>query len=138
MRVETGGFENSFRVRHFSHNSLQVISMNKVFKSVWSEALGAWVAASELCRGRGKGGGKVARAVLLAVGLGVAGGAFAQSNGVTAGPNAVALHTTDIAVGPGATAQSKTKDAIAIGDAAKSTADGATAIGAGATAAANF
>ncbi|QIE25258.1 ESPR-type extended signal peptide-containing protein [Caballeronia sp. SBC2] len=112
--------------------------MNKVFKSVWSEALGAWVAASELCRGRGKGGGKTARAVALVIGLSVAGGAFAQSNGVTAGPNAVALHTTDIAVGPGATAQSKTKDAIAIGDAAKSIADGATAIGAGVTAAAAY
>jgi hypothetical protein len=44
--------------------------MNKVFKSVWSEALGAWVAASELCRGRGKGGGRVARAVVLVAGLG--------------------------------------------------------------------
>jgi autotransporter adhesin len=63
--------------------------MNKVFKSVWSEALGAWVAASELCRGRGKGGGKVARAVALAVGLGVAGGVFAAGarkiSGVAAG-----------------------------------------------------
>ena len=52
--------------------------MNRIFKSVWSEALGAWVAASEKCRGRGKGGAKVARAVLLAVGLSVAGGAFAD------------------------------------------------------------
>ena len=69
-------------------------------------------------------------------GVGGGGGVFAQSNGVTAGPNAVALHTTYIAVGPGATAQSKTKDAIAIGDAAKSTADGATAIGAGSAVAA--
>jgi autotransporter adhesin len=58
LSVKTNRFKDLFRVRHISHNSLQVFSMNKVFKSVWSEALGAWVAASELCRGRGKGGGK--------------------------------------------------------------------------------
>jgi len=108
--------------------------MNKVFKSVWSEVLGAWVAASELCRGRGKGGGKVARAVALAVGLGMAGGAFAAgpgtelSNGVNP-PNTT--NATDIAIGPNAAAQSTNKDAIAIGDTAKSTADGAIAIGGG-------
>ena len=28
--------------------------MNKSFKSIWNEALGAWVAASELDRARGK------------------------------------------------------------------------------------
>jgi len=108
--------------------------MNKVFKSVWSEALGAWVAASELCRGRGKGGGKVARAVMLAVGLSMAGGVFAAgpgtelSNGVSP-PSTT--NATDIAIGPGATAQSTAggKDAIAIGDTAKSTADGAIGIG---------
>jgi autotransporter adhesin len=132
--VKTSRFEDLFRVRHISHNYLQVFSMNKVFKSVWSEALGAWVAASELCRGRGKGGGKVARAVMLAVGLSMAGGVFAAgpgtelSNGVSP-PSTT--NATDIAIGPGATAQSTAggKDAIAIGDTAKSTADGAIGIG---------
>jgi trimeric autotransporter adhesin len=136
LREKTDCSSNSFRVRHIPHNSLQVISMNKVFKSVWSEALGAWVAASELCRGRGKGGGKVARAVALVVGLGMAGGAFAAgpgtelSNGVSP-PNTT--NATDIAIGPNAAAQSTNggKDAIAIGDTAKSTADGAIAIGGG-------
>src|SRR5471032_2957299 len=105
--------------------------MNKVFKSVWSEAVGAWVAASELCRGRGKGGGKVARAVMLAVGLGAAGAAFAGGNGTSYTGNgaATATNTTDNAIGSGASATSKTKDAIAIGDAAASTADGAISIG---------
>jgi len=105
--------------------------MNKVFKSVWSEALGAWVAASELCRGRGKGGGKVARAVALVVGLGVAGVVFAAGAGtsVSNASPATATNLTDIAIGSGATAQSKTKDAIAIGDTAASTADGAISIG---------
>ncbi|HEV7834900.1 MAG TPA: ESPR-type extended signal peptide-containing protein [Caballeronia sp.] len=104
--------------------------MNKVFKSVWSEALGAWVAASELCRGRGKGGGKAARAVAL-VGLLTAigsSGAFA-GNGLALGSGADAANTTDIAFGSGASAASKTKDAIAIGDTAKSTNDYAIAIG---------
>ncbi|WP_256927691.1 ESPR-type extended signal peptide-containing protein, partial [Caballeronia sordidicola] len=105
--------------------------MNKVFKSVWSEALGAWVAASELCRGRGKGGGKVARAVALAVALGMAGGAFAAGAGtsVSNASPATATNLTDIAIGSGATAASKTKDAIAIGDTAASSADGAISIG---------
>ncbi|MGA7812288.1 ESPR domain-containing protein, partial [Caballeronia sp.] len=102
--------------------------MNKVFKSVWSEALGAWVAASELCRGRGKGGGKAARAVALVVGLGVAGGAFA---GVTLSDTATAVNPTDIAIGPNSLASSVTADAIAIGDTARSTANGAIAIGGG-------
>ncbi|WP_366518650.1 ESPR domain-containing protein, partial [Neorhizobium sp. SHOUNA12B] len=28
--------------------------MNRSFRSVWNEALGAWVAASEVCAARGK------------------------------------------------------------------------------------
>jgi len=129
--VAANYFLSSFRVRHIPHNSLQVFSMNKVFKSVWSEALGAWVAASELCRGRGKGGGKVARAVALAVALGMAGGAFAAGAGtsVSNASPATATNLTDIAIGSGATAASKTKDAIAIGDTAASSADGAISIG---------
>jgi hypothetical protein len=105
--------------------------MNKVFKSVWSEALGAWVAASELCRGRGKGGRKAARAVVLAVGVMAAGGAFAAGAGTAVsndGP-ATAANLTDIAIGSDAKAQSSSKDAIAIGDFANSSADGAIAIG---------
>jgi hypothetical protein len=60
--------------------------MNKVFKSIWSEALGAWVAASELCRGRGKGGGKVARsaaAVVLVLAAGSAMASTTSGNGAT-------------------------------------------------------
>ena len=69
--------------------------MNKVFKSVWSEALGAWVAASELCRGRGKGGGKVARSAAAAALILAAGSVMASTatgNGATTvGPNDNAL-----------------------------------------------
>ena len=102
--------------------------MNKVFKSVWSEALGAWVAASELCRGRGKGGGKAARAVALVVGLGLAGVAFAA--GVTTSDTATAVQYNGYRDrSECAWHKSHSQDAIAIGDTAKSTADGAIAIG---------
>jgi hypothetical protein len=108
---------------------LQVFSMNKVFKSVWSEALGAWVAASELCRGRGKGGGQMARAVALVVGLtGAAGGAFAGT-GLALGTGSDAAKATDIAFGPGAIAASKNQDALAIGDTAKALNDYSIAFG---------
>jgi autotransporter adhesin len=130
--VITDRYFDSLRVQTLSDTHWQVISMNRIFKSVWSEALGAWVAASEKCRGRGKRGAKSARAVLLAVGLSVAGGAFAAI-GTELGVNDVTANPTDIAIGVNASAQSKTKDAIAIGDTAKSTADGAIAIGANVT-----
>jgi hypothetical protein len=83
--------------------------MNKVFKSVWSEALGAWVAASKLTRGRGKGGGKVARAVALVVVAFGAGSAYAGS-GLSLGGGAGtadATNPTDIAFGSGATYRSR-------------------------------
>jgi autotransporter adhesin len=57
--------------------------MNKTYRSVWNEALGAWVAASETVKARGKGGGRV-RAAVLAAGLAAvtalgAGDAWAQA-----------------------------------------------------------
>ncbi|WP_158937685.1 ESPR-type extended signal peptide-containing protein [Burkholderia sp. S171] len=72
--------------------------MNKVFKSVWSEALGAWVAASELCRGRGKGGGKVARAVAAVALVLAAGGVMAST---TSGNGATTVGPADNALGDG-------------------------------------
>src|ERR1700722_5555279 len=39
------GFESTFT---------QVCKMNKVYKSVWNESLGAWVAVAENSAGRGK------------------------------------------------------------------------------------
>src|ERR1700722_18834726 len=43
------GFESTFT---------QVCKMNKVYKSVWNESLGAWVAVSENSAARGKSSGK--------------------------------------------------------------------------------
>jgi hypothetical protein len=64
---------DSLHVQTLSDTHWQVISMNRIFKLIWSEAFSAWGAASEKCRGRGKRRAKSARAVLLAVGLSVAG-----------------------------------------------------------------
>src|SRR5690349_7464643 len=42
--------------------------MNKSYRSIWNEALGAWVAASETTRARGKrGGSRVALAAAASV-----------------------------------------------------------------------
>ena len=101
--------------------------MNKVFKSVWSEALGAWVAASELCRGRGKGGGKVARGVAALALMAAAAGAAAAINqgnqSSTSGPG-------DIALGDYASVNgTATGNSIAIGYSTKTNAQNAFSIG---------
>jgi trimeric autotransporter adhesin len=60
-------------------NSSQVLGMNKFFKSIWSDALGAWVATSEKSPARGKRSGRVARgvaAMVLMVGAGSASATF--------------------------------------------------------------
>ncbi|VTU37889.1 Adhesin YadA precursor [Variovorax sp. PBL-H6] len=57
--------------------------MNKSYRTVWNEALGAWVAASEITKARGKrsrSSAVVAAAVVL-VALGGSGGAGAQAVG---------------------------------------------------------
>ena len=43
--------------------------MNRSYRSIWNESLGAWVAASEITRSRGKGGVVVAMAGLLALAI---------------------------------------------------------------------
>ncbi|SAL43043.1 trimeric autotransporter adhesin, BpaC [Caballeronia udeis] len=101
--------------------------MNKVFKSVWSEALGAWVAASELCRGRGKGGGKVARSAAAAALILAAGSVMASTatgNGATTvGPN-------DNALGDGSYANGAAgADSTAIGHNVKTNGGNAFSIG---------
>ena len=100
--------------------------MNKVFKSVWSEALGAWVAASELCRGRGKGG-KAARSMLATALILAAGNAMANT---AAGSGATTNGPNDTAVGDNAVASgSLGADSTAVGHNVKTNAANATAIG---------
>lgn len=56
--------------------------MNRSYKTVWNASLGAWVAASELSKARGKGGGR-RRSMLVAapalLGSALLAGAFTAS-----------------------------------------------------------
>jgi hypothetical protein len=132
--------------------------MNKVYKSVWNESIGAWVAVSETARSRGKGGKKAAKVALAAT---VAFGpqAFAgvslgnvDSSG-SSGDMAVGDHAYGVssscpnqttfgwasAIGYGSTAQGCAATAIGAGSSAGSAANKtlqiyATAIGSSATA----
>ncbi|WP_075583360.1 ESPR-type extended signal peptide-containing protein [Caballeronia sordidicola] len=101
--------------------------MNKVFKSVWSEALGAWVAASELCRGRGKGGGKVARSAVAAALVLAAGSAMAST---ATGNGATTVGLNDNALGDGSYANGAAgADSTAIGHNVKTNGGNAFSIG---------
>ncbi|MDM1707187.1 YadA-like family protein [Thiopseudomonas alkaliphila] len=72
--------------------------MNKVFRVIWSEAQGAWVAVSETTKSHSKRSRKAALALALAAGglLGVTGYASATSTGE--------IGTGSIAIGPAAAA----------------------------------
>ena len=93
--------------------------MNKSFKTVWNDALGAWVATPEHQAARGKRSGSVAKAVLAsAVGLMATTAAFASgfdggdvsqgspgpANGVAIGSGSSANYNYGAALGPGASA----------------------------------
>jgi autotransporter adhesin len=94
--------------------------MNKVYKSVWNESIGAWVAVSETAAARGKRNGRLAKAVVAsAVTLGAASGASAsvsldggtlidsgvvRSNGVAIGSGTIASDNYGVAIGGGAQA----------------------------------
>jgi autotransporter adhesin len=128
------------------------MQMNKVYKSVWNEALGAWVATSENSPARGKRSGQVAKAALAsAIVLGATGNASAGAldggtvespTGVAIGPNAMSQDTGTIAIGalsytdgvigttPPAGVISGT---IAIGYSARSIGSGSIALGQNAT-----
>jgi len=87
--------------------------MNKVYKSVWNESIGAWVAVSETAAARGKGTGRLAKAVLAsAVTLGAASGVSASvtldggqvddsdvNNGIAIGVGTAASNDFGVALG---------------------------------------
>ncbi len=54
-------------------------SMNRIYRLIWSEVLGAWVAVAENARGRGKGGGRrrLLAPAFAALGMGVGLAAYA-------------------------------------------------------------
>ncbi|WP_031364117.1 ESPR-type extended signal peptide-containing protein [Caballeronia sordidicola] len=120
--------------------------MNKVYKSVWNESIGAWVAVSETAAARGKRNGRLAKAVAASVvTLGAASGAIAgdadkylSANDAYSGPDgATAIGVGSIAIGGNAVADSTggVDAAMAIGSDSKAGTK-ATALGPGATASA--
>lgn len=116
--------------------------MNHSFRSIWNQSLGAWVAASETSRARGKKGTSraAAPAALILGAAFMAGGVLAQptisgSNfGFTVG-SATAAGSNCIAMGGlgsfGGVAQCSDIDSLAIGNAAVATAQAASAFGTG-------
>jgi autotransporter adhesin len=123
--------------------------MNTSYKSIWNESLGAWVAASEVTKGRGKrskagnaagatkrAGGRavsLAGAVALAIAAMAvpASPAFAQfapagSGGVAGGPASVAIGG---GTGQGAGATATSGNGIAIGAGSNASASNAMALG---------
>ncbi|EOH6288611.1 ESPR domain-containing protein, partial [Burkholderia cenocepacia] len=92
--------------------------MNRTYRSIWNEALGAWVAASEHDSARGKPNkSAVTKAVATAV---FAAGALASN----------VAHAQYYSAGGGATTSS---NSVAIGPSSTVSSNNSTAIGAGAT-----
>jgi len=102
--------------------------MNKSYRSIWNEALGAWVAASELTKGRGKSGSSKALAGVLVTALmagpamagaldgGTVNGAGQLAYGPGASAGAVPGGSNVIVIGDGVdTSVATATDAIAIG-----------------------
>src|SRR5471032_3009803 len=85
-------------------NSTQECKMNKVYKSVWNESIGAWVAVSENSPARGKSSSKKVVAVaLLVAGAGASLDAMAASGsgtmiGACAGTDGTGETATAIAI----------------------------------------
>jgi autotransporter adhesin len=98
--------------------------MNKVYKSVWNESIGAWVAVSENSPARGKRNGRVAKTVLASS------VALVASSSVLAGAldGGTVSGTSTIAIGPSAVS-SGDSDSIAIGHSVSSLASDAISIG---------
>ncbi|MEJ8812242.1 YadA-like family protein [Variovorax ureilyticus] len=99
--------------------------MNKSHRSLWNESLGAWVAASELTRARGKRSSArvVAATILAAAALGGLSGA--ASAAVIGTP----VQAQDGVYSSGA-ASATSGDSTAVGAGSKASAQGATAVGA--------
>jgi autotransporter adhesin len=106
-------------------------SMNKSYRSLWNESLGAWVAASELTRAGGKrSGARVVAAVIVAAAAwgGLSGVASAAVIGAP-------VQAQDGNYSSGA-ASATGEDSTAVGAGSKASAQGTTAVGGAAKASA--
>lgn len=91
--------------------------MNKSYKTIWNESLGAWVAASELATGRGKSSrSRTAARAVLAAGMLLQAGVMAPSVAVAGEMDGgTVTNKTQIAYGPNANVANN-GPAIAIGN----------------------
>ncbi|SAL55062.1 hypothetical protein AWB69_05872 [Caballeronia udeis] len=107
--------------------------MNKVYKSVWNESVGAWVAVAETAAARGKKSSGRARASLGLSAMAVAGASLGLPSAATA--DQVAIGAGSVASGSNTTAigtkaiSSGANESIAIGSDVQSTANDAVSIG---------
>ena len=95
--------------------------MNKVYKSVWNESIGAWVAVSENSAARGKRNGRLAKAAMAsAIAIGATDGAFAGGvdGGVATGADATAIGPAANANGAATFAAGYLSNAVGAGDVA--------------------
>ncbi|QUN38887.1 hypothetical protein KEH56_11930 [Burkholderia cenocepacia] len=136
------------------HNLYRLFKMNKIYRTIWNESLGAWVAASELESARGKSSKSTLSVAVAAalIAVGASKTAYAQ---VPCGPtllvqcvqsgvvgslnNPVAVGATATATGGsaaalGASAVASGDNSVAVGSNAKSSSGSSVAVGNRATA----
>jgi autotransporter adhesin len=105
--------------------------MNKSYRSIWNESLGAWVAASEVTSARGKRSGSLAVIAAVASVLIAGAGLDSAHAQVLGGSGATATGADALAAGKAANASGAS--AVAIGPNANSLASSGVALGSGAT-----
>ena len=116
--------------------------MNRIFKAIWNESTGTWVAASEMSRSKTKrksSRGRLFVACAVVAGGALAGQAHADADDWTANPDgslSVGGGSTaangGVAIGSGTQATGSGSSAIAIGEYATASEDSSIAIGNGA------
>ena len=114
--------------------------MNKVYRVIWNESLGAWVAVSEITKSKGKKSNKAIKSGVLVSSLVLfAGNAIAANEVTLGGGTATGLGSVAIGNGANATkvnsaaispgAQALGDDSLAAGTRAEARADYSTALG---------
>jgi hypothetical protein len=95
--------------------------MNKSYRSIWNESLGAWVAASEVANARGKRSGSRAMAAVIAA-VALLGGLSGMASAAVIGTPVQATNGTYS--GASTTALATGGDSTAVGAASKATEQG--------------
>src|ERR1700684_2799168 len=102
--------------------------MNRIHKSVWNEATGAWVATSETARSKTSRG--TSRKLVMAQAVLAAAALMGGMSAAHADANAAALYFEATGAGTAASVSSGVQEALAAGDGALASALNAIAVGA--------